>query len=266
MRRAVLLAGLVSARAHAQPSEADRLFEAGHQLADKGDYAGACAQFTASYKLDPAVGTELNIADCEEHLGHLRAAWEAYLAAGMQFERGGEAKRAAYAREHADAIAARLATIVIDVADPKSLAITIGGRTVTPQREIRDRVEPGEIAIVASAPGHPPFQTTVHVAAGETALVAIPGFEPPAKTHALSWGLAAAAGATVATSIVLGLVARGRYDDAASGPHCTKASGSLVCDGFGAQQIHDAQSLGTLGTGLFFGGAALGGFSIYLRF
>ncbi len=44
----------------------------------KGDYAVACEQFRASDKLDPEVGTELNLADCEEKRAHLASAWELY--------------------------------------------------------------------------------------------------------------------------------------------------------------------------------------------
>jgi tetratricopeptide (TPR) repeat protein len=67
---------LVSARvAHAESSnEAERMFELGRQAATQGQYSTACNLFKESYRLDPAVGTLINLGDCEEHQGHPREA------------------------------------------------------------------------------------------------------------------------------------------------------------------------------------------------
>jgi len=48
---------------------ADALFREGRRAADAGDYVAACTRFEQSYSLDPAPGTLLNWADCEEHRG-----------------------------------------------------------------------------------------------------------------------------------------------------------------------------------------------------
>jgi len=271
------------ARAQPPPSEADRLFEAGRELAHKGDYAGACDKFEKSYALEPALGTQLNLADCDEHLGHLRAAWERYLAAALQAERAGETKRAEFARQRADAVAAKLATIVIDVADPTlpGLAIAIAGRSVPPGREIRDRVDPGDLDVTATAPGKPDFTTKVHAVAGETAIVAIPaaGQPPPPPPPLppivdsprrgrirLAWGLAAGAGAAAITSVVIGAVARDDYQTATGNGHCAQQSIGLVCDGLGASQVHRAQSLAEVATVFGIGALALGAASAYIYF
>ncbi|WP_394840079.1 hypothetical protein LVJ94_24635 [Pendulispora rubella] len=60
---------------HAEPprpvTEADRLFEAGRDASVKGDFARACLHFRESLRLDPtAVGTLINLGDCEENQGH----------------------------------------------------------------------------------------------------------------------------------------------------------------------------------------------------
>lgn len=55
------------------PSDADRLFEEGRGLAKDGKYSEACARFTKSFEIEHVLGTELNLADCEEKLRHLRA-------------------------------------------------------------------------------------------------------------------------------------------------------------------------------------------------
>jgi len=44
----------------------------------RGDHAAACARFRESERLDPAVGTWLNLGLCEEGLGHWASAWEYY--------------------------------------------------------------------------------------------------------------------------------------------------------------------------------------------
>src|SRR5258706_12849365 len=72
----VPLAAAPPARAEgSDPAAAEVLFRQGRALADKGDYQGACAKFRESGRLDPAIGTTFNIADCDERLGHLAQAW-----------------------------------------------------------------------------------------------------------------------------------------------------------------------------------------------
>lgn len=277
MRRAIAVILMMAASARAQPqSEADRLFEAGRDLARRGDYAAACESFEQSFALDPAVGTQLNLADCDEHLGRLRAAWERYLAAALQSERAGESKRADYARQHADAVAARLATIVVDVGDPTlpGLAITIAGRRVATQAEIRDRIDPGDVEIVATVPGQPDFTAKVRAEAGQTAVVAVPAprhagpapmlADPRTPRIHLAWGLAATAGAAAIASLAIGSIARGDYNTATTGTHCAQEGARLVCDGPGADQVHHAQTLANVSTIVALGAIALGAASGYV--
>src|SRR5580692_11189003 len=77
---ALAVAGAVSgseARAESiDPAVADALFRKGREAAEKGDWATACPKFAESQRLDPAPGTLLNLADCEEHLGQLASAYE----------------------------------------------------------------------------------------------------------------------------------------------------------------------------------------------
>ena len=63
-----------SARADT-PDPADTLFRQGRASADAGDYVHACVAFAESLRLDPAPGTLLNLADCEEHVGRFASAW-----------------------------------------------------------------------------------------------------------------------------------------------------------------------------------------------
>ena len=88
MPRAVLrvlsIVGIVffarSATAQSSPSDAsvaaEALFSAGRADVERGDYASACPKFADSQRLDPAPGTLINLADCEEHVGQLARAWQ----------------------------------------------------------------------------------------------------------------------------------------------------------------------------------------------
>lgn len=83
---AVLVLATATAAAHAQPSgdapgsgEADRVFELGRQAATNGKFSLACRYFRESLTLDPfAVGTLINLGDCEENQGHPTAALAYY--------------------------------------------------------------------------------------------------------------------------------------------------------------------------------------------
>lgn len=259
---------LVSSSAGAQADDADTLFEEGRTLAKAGDYAGACDRFMRSFAIDHAPGTELNMGDCQEHLGHARQAWQLYVAAAEEFDRKGETARAKFARDRADAVASKLAEVVLQVAEPElpGLSISIAGHDVKPAAEIRDRVEPGAIVVTALAPGHPTFTTTSDAVAGAHVVVKIPAFsETPApiashrrraRIH-LAYGIAAGGGASAAAALTFSLVGRSHWNSAADGPHCTRVTGGIMCDSIGTTQIHDAQYLADIGTGFLIGAGAL---------
>lgn len=60
------------------PAAAEAVFRAGREAARAGYHGLACEKFRESYRLQPAVGTVLNIAICEEELGELASAWQHY--------------------------------------------------------------------------------------------------------------------------------------------------------------------------------------------
>ena len=66
------------ARAEADPeAAAEALFRSGREAAAAGDHGVACARFRESQRLQPAAGTLLNLAICEEHLRQLVEAFRA---------------------------------------------------------------------------------------------------------------------------------------------------------------------------------------------
>ena len=177
--------GTGTVRADTKDTPAKQLFDEGRALAKQGKFDDACDRFERSLALDPETGTEVNLADCFEHVGKLARAWNLFDDAANASDRAGNAVRAKFARDRANAIAGKLALVVVRVADPKlaGLSVAIRGQTIAKlDAELRQRVEPGDIAIVASAPGHASYQTTVHAVAGATANVDVPVLQPVAAT------------------------------------------------------------------------------------
>src|SRR5205823_292893 len=78
-----------------------------------------------------------------------------------------------FARQRADALVARLATLVVTVREPAApgLALRIGEQAVPPAAEIRELVEPSDVTIAATLPGRPAFRATVPAVAGATLTV-----------------------------------------------------------------------------------------------
>jgi tetratricopeptide (TPR) repeat protein len=103
--------------ADAQPDDAgataDQLFEDGRELARADRWAEACPKFEASLRMDPALGSRLNLAACYEHIGELARAWRLYRESADLAEEAGDVKRRDYARAHAAALEPRLAGLAI---------------------------------------------------------------------------------------------------------------------------------------------------------
>ena len=61
--------------AQSNKATAEALFTEGRALATSGKCAEAIPKFQASQKLDPGVGTLLNLAECYEQVGKTASAW-----------------------------------------------------------------------------------------------------------------------------------------------------------------------------------------------
>jgi len=90
---------------------AEALFRAGKRAIATGDYPTACQKFDQSQQLEPAPGTLLNLADCEEHLGRLALASEHFNLAALGFHPGD--KRVAYARQRAVVVQGHMPSLTI---------------------------------------------------------------------------------------------------------------------------------------------------------
>lgn len=167
---------LAPGTARAEDPEALRLFVEGRALAEQGKYAEACDLYAKSYQLESAPGTTLNLADCAEREGKLRRAWLLFEAAASGFDKTEKPGRAKYARERAEGVLPRLATLVLRIAEPGTagLVVRIGDRNVPLAAETVERLDPGPIQITVTAPGREPFSTTADAAGGRELVVNVP--------------------------------------------------------------------------------------------
>ena len=146
------------------PAAAEALFREGRSLSDAGDIAGACAKFRESDRLDPAVGTTFNIADCEERLGHLATAWTLFDEVAQRLPAAD--KRRTVSQKRAAALEPRLPKLSVKLVAgaPEGTRVTRDGVELgsaslgTPLP-----IDPGEHTVVVSAPGRAerPFKVIV---------------------------------------------------------------------------------------------------------
>jgi hypothetical protein len=277
--RSVLCVAVLCARVTAAAADDDRaaqLFAEGRELLKAGNYAAACTRFSASLELRPAAGTKLNLADCEEHLGHAAIAYHLFREVAQ--EDAQNAERSKLARDRAAALMPKLAKVHVTVHDPSraGLVIKIAGRAQPVAADVRDEVEPGRVDVVATAPDWTGFATTVTPGAGETVDVAVDEPEPQVhdtplppeekekratvRRHAwvrAAWGLGIASAGAGAGALVVTLLARSAYRGALDRNECTRIDNALMCNAQGIIDVHNAGTLADVGTGLAIGAGVL---------
>jgi hypothetical protein len=245
-----------------EPTEGARLFEEGRVFAKQGNWAEACDRFTRSYATDPAAGTELNLGDCHEHLGHLAEAWRRFDAAVAKFDVAKD-DRAKFARERRDALVAKLGIVMIRLADP-TVRVTVAGRDEMSAPEMSVHVDPGTIEVRAGT-----VTRSVHVAAGATALVEIPNAagemphveEPRTERRRdrvyVSYAIGGIGAAATIAGVLIGVAARDKYNSQFPS-HCVHTS-PPTCDDTGFQATSSAITTANIGTGIgLFGIVAVG--------
>ena len=247
-----------------------------------GKQTEACPKFIESQRLDPGVGTLLNLAACYEASGRYASAWSTFLEGESAARAEGNAGAARVARSRADALASKLSKLTITVTHPDIPGLEVHrDNTVVGQAQWRLPIpaDPGVHHLSASAPGRKQWQTDVELkGAGASIEVSVPDLsvEPvaaapaaaappvaptpssPAPAHSAGGTqrtLAIGAGAVGVVGVVLGTVfglkSKSKHDAAAS--HC---NGSTCFDPEGVTLRSDAVSAGNVSTVSFVVGAA----------
>lgn len=140
-------------------ARAETLFQEGRALIEQGKTADACAKFDESNKLDPAAGTQLNLASCWEKIGKTASAWALYaqLASTMKDARG------RFAADHAAQLLPTLSKLTVTA--PASARVTVDGAALPPgSYGVAVPVDPGSHVVDAVA-GDKHFRRSVTVAA-----------------------------------------------------------------------------------------------------
>ena len=169
----VLLASLLPAPLYAagearasaagrNPAAAQALFEEAQRGVAAGDFEQACPKFKASYELDPAGGTLLNLADCLEKQGRTASAWSAFKDALVVAQRDGRSERVEYAQQHIRALEAKLSYLTVEVPASSSvgqLSVRVDGTPLAAAAwGTALPVDPGEHLLRAEAPGFEPLE------------------------------------------------------------------------------------------------------------
>src|SRR6266542_703624 len=167
---AALLGGLLSST-HVRGQDdrtkgtAEALFADGRRLVGSGEYAAACPKFAASQKLDPGVGTSLNLADCYERMGRWASAWAEFRSAASAAHSSGSRERAELAAGRARALEDRLSYLTItSAAPPAGVVISRDGSPLEPAvLGTPIPVDPGSHTIEAAAAGKRKWSVAVEV-------------------------------------------------------------------------------------------------------
>jgi tetratricopeptide (TPR) repeat protein len=284
----VLLAGLGPGPAAAQQDRdeaaAEKLFRQGRALMEQGDFDRACLAFEASHKLDPASGTLLNLALCNEEQGKVASAWALYREAEDLARREGQEKREAAARERARALQAELPRLLIEVAaqgrvpglsierEGSAVDAALWGQAVY--------VDPGAHRIVARAPGYREWVAEIMIEKGEQASVEVPALQPGATEtggsgedggasgksgrtrRIVGLGAGGAGVAALAAGLGFGWSARSTWNDAFSSGLCD--SDALTCSPAGQVQTDRARSRALVSNILVAAGVALAATGVVL--
>src|SRR5262245_20129724 len=133
---ATALYGLSLARVAvaAEPEQAEEAFQRGRALLAERRYAEACQAFETSQAADPASGTLLALAYCQELSGLLASAYANYRAAAELAQREGHDERRVAATDQSKALEERVSVLTIVVpptlADMPELEIKLDGAEV----------------------------------------------------------------------------------------------------------------------------------------
>ena len=225
------------------------------------DLAGACAKLEESLQLNPqAIGTLLNVALCDEKLGRYASAVTKFTEARDRAkEQGMEVHRKA-AEEHIQALADKVphVTLTFSVPPLPQTTIVIDDKLIPFDAIANHPVDPGAHDVVVSAPGHLAYKARFELTGGESKDLAIPQLEKSITVQSSRRSIGKITTATgiaaLGTGIVLGLVAKRRFDSATQGANapCTQITKDMdtvwQCDPTGYAETRSAHTLGTVGT------------------
>jgi len=266
---ALLLLGFAArAQEGRDPAAAEELFRQGRAASEKHDFLSACAKFRESNRLDPAVGTLFNIADCEERLGHLATSWTLFQEVVQRLPTDDD--RRAIAQRRAQTLEARLPKLSVHLSPSARTDIVVRRDGVALGSASLDTwlpVDPGEHVVVVEAPGTSKASFTARVSEGEHAALEVklgaplPSSGPPSNSassaaptsHVAAYVVGGVGVLGLATGVVAGLLVLQRKSTVDK--NCVEH----VCNQVGHDAAESGKTLGLVTTvGLVTGAAGLG--------
>jgi hypothetical protein len=285
----VILLAARAASAQTRPDDvrrADQLFQEGQRLMDAKHVDEACARYTESEKLDPQLGTLLNLADCHDQEGRTATAHEEYRTAlALAVER--HDTREGFARSQLADVEKRLSLVHLVLAHGATVdEVRVDGAPLDRATwSAPFALDPGPHDLWLAAPGKKPRALRVLVAttpgvrdvtvdaleddhatappavvAPAVATSSTNDAPPPASstTRPIGFAVLGAGAVALGAGTFFGLRAASKKSDADQ--HC---SGSY-CDDVGLALQDDAHSAATISTIAFGAGLVLAGVGTYL--
>jgi hypothetical protein len=179
---------LAAARADEAASQrAERLFREALSLVRAGDYPGACPLLDESERLEHAIGTAFDLADCYEHTGKLATALDLFLRVQREATVAGKAEREKIAQTRATALATRVAQLDVTLAEAApSERVLLDGTDLPTAPPAALPVDAGTHTLSASAPGRKIWSMSVDIADGEHRALTVPTLEAEAPAVGLA--------------------------------------------------------------------------------
>jgi hypothetical protein len=256
----------LDARGEDRESAAAALFAKARALVEAGDHAAACPMFEVSLELEPALGTELNLAQCWAQTGRLVDALALYERLIEKTQGAGQEARLAIARDGATALSTRVARVRVELVRLVGATVTVDGRPIDDTEPVV--LDPGEHTAEAVDVAKRTVRATFRVAEGETVsvqLIAPPDPTPRHPRRRLIIGLAAGGGATILAGAFTGVAYLGKRSAGLGG--CRSTADGLQCDARSVATLDSARTLSYVTTVLMVAGVGLVGASagIYYR-
>ncbi len=290
----VTLLALASSASADNKARADQLFKEGKSLMAEKRYADACNAFEESYKLDPGIGAQLNIAKCYEEWGKLGRAFTSYQLAEKMARDAGD-NRADKIKELITELDSQVPRMTVHLPKdaPKGFQVTMDKKPITVIGEAFV-VDPGPKTLEWWVGNGPKKQKIVAVERGGESEVTLDvpkgtvikpdgGGEgggdqepdkpkkktpekptPPGRNMRIGGIALGGAGVlAIGVSSIMTLSARSKYNDALD-MYCNGMKNS--CDPQGLDITHDARSTANVATVVFFVGLAAvgGGVALYM--
>jgi hypothetical protein len=184
MRSFLLAVSMLSstlAFAQPDPQTAGTLFDEGRALLEAGNGKDACEKFEASFKLDPAAGTMLNLGLCNEAQRKLATAVKWFRRAQTAAAENQLAETEAAAKDKTAVLAPKVPTLKLDVSVPTGSQPTVllDGVKLDNIEWGRVEVDAGHHTLELSAPPNRGVQQTIDAENGAPTVVVTLVIKPP---------------------------------------------------------------------------------------